>query len=984
MTTTVLPHGGASSGSTDPLSKIFEATDEWENSFTALFVTAGKVGLILMKQGRFQNSFYQNSSPFSSLRCKDSSQLYKVSDELFHFSDPWKTIGICKYPCSRYNRATKKTFANGSIFVVNKIAFKRLENTFIPSSELQDGFEYSFKGLTIRGHAHHIEGEISAVSELRAHFFEGLVPKIPQVFPEHQPKFDQVISEFKQHLERFQSVSLKKTMTLQGFTNEVERKLKELFITAEKISHLRLYEKNPDTDREIGVEKQKFKGANKALRDFIGNECFQPVVTQTEIDDLKTKLQALLKGIETQQSRFPDDQRAQERTLLQSSWGNKLQELDNVLVDGTISAAQGPVLRIYNRILLDSLEALKQGLWQVLSEGIKLTSNDGSLLLLRDKTYRSSLIAVLEDEWAFYGPLASVSNRRLAERTIQELKDLDEAKNRLETLPPRIKELNAFPSLETENLEQFNETLRRGVYRAFSYLCCPTDPDLKAAFAPRVDRVILLLLKRFALIDDRLLLQKELYIEETKKSFLEEEYGKKRKHIDLQLFTLMTSILFESVQQPDFSSKSPLIQKLTQWISSYLRVERRYGPLKIKLECKTPLKEISDHLDILIDQINAMEGLLESHRETYHSTSVTIHEKNACLQALGSEMEENVNALEKHLRSKDFDESWWRDLKRFVNLIAHQKDEINSLLDEVQTALKKVGFNKSDFESAFLPQKQWLMHSLKRLRALLPKKSLLSKDITAFEQIDTERASPKENRGLVAAKRSMSTIRDNLSHLKKATDYDLHVRDLAIRKLEEAEKTFIPDPMQEFYIRCEGIKKTTSNMPKEDLLDVKKAIETQLQKISTKMEGAFSLKPNVPEQLSLLENWEREEVDKRDACLDILNGLRQSLIAFSKKTTDPKKKETAQMIADDLLVPLKQLESQHAHGLLTGISQSIVLSHFDRKRERFLQNTQYFNLFLMKREWLCEEGTVTPFFFWNGKPINEDPFFKRNATHIRL
>ncbi|MGH2611580.1 MAG: hypothetical protein ACRDFB_00860, partial [Rhabdochlamydiaceae bacterium] len=408
--------------------QIISKTSDDENYYNALIVQAANVYIIVFRKDLCVNSTLKRySSNFTTLKCWVNKKKYAILQVPRPYS--LETIGIVVYGTQDQAKGSLEEFWKGSLFIAEGVAMRMLSNQFHPSPELQEGFHYQEKCLIIRGHAKHVSGEESALTELQNQF-ESLVKRMIDGYP-------RVGSSIKSYFETENVKSVfrdfnQKKFNIDALDQEIQQKLKQLFGLAEKVSNFRLYEKNPDTDRDIQTKKMEATTAIESLNRVVQQACSLQDIKIEDVEALQEGIDAYQKQVAALRAAVVDSFKVTEREGIYEYWSQKLGEFRRIVVDDQVTTANGPIVRVYQEMPISTLDSLKIACWHLLVLLIEHNYNPSQDLYLSDTKYRESLIFLLEKEWNFY--------KKLDETVVPPALDLPTLKEAIE----QLKSINTY------------------------------------------------------------------------------------------------------------------------------------------------------------------------------------------------------------------------------------------------------------------------------------------------------------------------------------------------------------------------------------------------------------------------------------------------------------------------------------------------------------------------------------------------------------
>ena len=157
----------------------------------------------------------------------------------------------------------------------------------------------------------------------------------------------------------------------------------------------------------------------------------------------------------------------------------------------------------------------------------------------------------------------------------------------------------------------------------------------------------------------------------------------------------------------------------------------------------------------------------------------------------------------------------------------------------------------------------------------------------------------------------------------------------------DVEATLVPNPLEEFYIRIQGIRETLARRS-EDTPDIKEKFKSSIKDLG------------VPDL----------DTDQEDCLKDLL-----------------KKFKDLSTYVKDLW---RQYEIKYAINLIDQMNEQLTYKHCSDNSYRFVESTKDLSLALVKREWLSDQNKVVSTYAWMKSNLKEDSHFRANETHIQI
>ncbi|MCB1107670.1 MAG: hypothetical protein KDK76_06215 [Chlamydiia bacterium] len=928
---------------------IPEAPDQ-QNCFYSLFIEAANVCIVLLQKSPFNNfPFYgsQHHSEFNNMRFyTDVTSRYQIpngiTDEL-----SLNAVGILLFPSQDPDTGTIDSLWNKETYIVGRLAIRILPNSFIPSPELRSGFSYRYEAIVVRGHERHLSGETSALAELRGQLEDLLLEArkitIPKgVNADARKKVERAHSK----LGRIKSILAKHQFNPDRLGEEVGNELDTLFKITEQIAYLRLYEVNSQVEGDIQKEKSKAKELiDGKLTNLVTQGYFSEAVTQKDREELiqgdfYQELLEVVSAISLEASQ------AQRKAELQQVWRARIKELKKVIIEDQVTTAHGPIVRIYQEVKVETPEKLLEACTHLSSSIVNIPNYVNPSLYLQDSGYRKQLLGFLRKLHTFYKNLTvtlpmNINLGRL-DRDISDLKGIDSYWDQLSQIDHSQLHLSSIGLVGRELSQRFEQRLTQNLGTLSYHLFDQGPPDFRSALKGKAEEVLSFIFEKIDLIDRELELGGGITRNGNSLRYMDPYYSQQRMQFDSQLFLTMVGYLqSETIQNP-----TTLIGLISNRLCLLKKTERTYGPSEKKLIISHPLNDFGQLLDKSITTLNqiieAMDPFDSTAANELKKSKDLLEKKSGEIGSLGK----NILAM---FDASSIDTDWWKEFKNHTGAQQILLNEVQLLFTHIQGVLNNhIQVDLNTFDTAYQQKKQNLLPVLEKVRSLLSQKSTLCKEVNALLQIAQRNVeSGGVNRGIIQAKENVSDIKSKLVNLKKGTTpYDLLLRDDAIEKLTHVEVALTSDPTSEFYIR---------------MRELKKSIEKEYQdnpNIVFSLQGKINALPN------------KDEFPKLDPdALEV--GLK---VLYEKLKTLPEE------LKKDLLI----LELQHAKNLMAEMEKNMAYYYCKKWGDDLNRQLEGVNFSLIRREWVNSRQKVVSSYSWSKSPVNKDPYFSANETHVRI
>lgn len=943
----------------DKLTPLF-ASGSHSAGYQAMFFQAGRVCLVILRKGLAEDRNGARHHYFDHTSCRRSHGYSTIDPAIAAEYAPGEhnlhTVGVIIHPSQDPDQTDTAQFWQGTAYRAGGFAVQLLRNYFTPSAALAHGFEFRWNTMVLRGHAKHQEGETSALGSVYGDFKKMLDTfdhelRVPGIATLADTRAD--LDKAQQSIARLKQVVAKQAFNPDLLTKRANDQLARLTQLTEELAHLRLFQTNPDTNDKIAQKKTQ---ATTYLRNQLGKGVREGYlatrVTVAEVDQLEAGLDAGRAALAILRGIAEDTASAERQRELAEAWSARVHEFEQVVQHDGVASAHGPIARAYMDIPVGDSHALLRGCWHLLSSMMATHSHVPEVSYLPNAAYQTALLGLLTREKALFEALATegvalpmTSSIPQLQQTIDVLTQMDTYWNGIRALSSDQLHLNTPQQIEAELASKFKVELNQRIpFYWFYHHRAPFADQLGS----RLDRVLPFMLDCIRLVDQKLTLANQREETPEKVHYREPLYAEQRMSLDQQLFLVMTSYLHhEATTLAAGTAPTPLMLTIKRAVLELVSKERTYGTLEATWTPLLPGKELGTK-GSAVDQamknaIKASENIDPFHPVIATQIEVLTEQADGDIEGLGTV----ADAMLAHLRLADEDQAWWDAFRGFSTATNTHLADLNAHIAQIQAQLALIPFNEAAFEADHPGRQAALITRLRRLRVFGTKRSSLNREINAIDLLANPRGDTRENSGIVEVRATLADMQKKLGGLKRTTPLERQMRDAAMHQIRQVETTLMSDPTAQLAKRIRMIRGTLAS------------IAVTSPTLVTDLQAQINTLPNHADFPQLA-------VDETGCCVALFTN------------------------AKDLPTPLKAnwkaLEVQRAIEEIDAMLQGMAERDCAQWRDAFEYHTAGLDLSLVKREWVTDDHRkqVDSHYAWSKAPVNQDPQFRKNETHLKI